>query len=109
MQTIVQIICTKGTSLRDSIIKDSKLENYKFKIETKITKKRSPGWTSLSSIDSEHQGSIKIQWDPTTNFLLCRIVNKGSGKPAQITGALISYLLGRYSKRIESISILTAR
>lgn len=106
MQTVMQIACTKGKSLRDAIANDDKLK-YKFKILTEKKQGRKPGWTSIRSIDSNLRGTIKIQWSASTHFLTCRVVNKGAGRPNQIIGAFIEYILGKHKKRIKLITIWT--
>lgn len=106
MQTIVQIICTKGNSLRDAIANDAKLDSYSFTVLSEKKHGRSPGWTSVRSTDKEHRGTIKIQWNAGTQFLICRVINKGAGRPDQIIGAFIGYILERHRKRLKLITIL---
>ena len=107
MQTVVQVVCNKGKSLRDAIAKDNHLEDNHFKILTEKKLGRKPGWTSVRSTDSSLRGTIKIQWNASTRFLTCRVINKGAGRPNQIIGAFINYLLEKHKKRIKLITIWT--
>ncbi len=105
MQTVVQVACTKGKSLRDAIANDNHLEDYNFKILTEKKPGRKPGWTSVRSTDSNLRGAIKMQWSASTRFLICRVINKGAGRPNHIMGAFIAYLLERHKKRLKLVTI----
>ena len=107
MQTVVQVVCSKGKSLRDAIANDNCLEDYNFKILTEKKQGRKPGWTSVRSTDSSLRGTIKMQWSASTRFLICRVINKGAGRPNQIIGSFINYLLERHKKRLKLVTIWT--
>lgn len=107
MQTIVQVMCTAGRSLRDLIGADDKIEQYGLKVTSQQTAGRSPGWSKLHSVrDVPLPGAINLEWNPRTETLSCRIVTRGGGKrPSPIVGDLINYLLRHYTSRILTVTI----
>lgn len=106
MQTLVQVICTPGPSLRDAIANDPKLDARQFELLLERKAGRSPGWTKLRSRAEGRRGSINIQWSSATKVLSCRVVNKGLGKPNLIIGDFVDYLLQRHRRRIKLITVL---
>ena len=90
MQTLVQVVCSKGKSLRDVITNDAKL--YKFGLE--IYKKQQPGrqhgWAKIKSNEPDRQGALNIEWDSDTNILLCRVINRGAGDPIASSGTSLT-------------------
>ena len=105
MQTLVQVICTPGPSLRDAIANDPKLDARDFEILLERKAGRFPGWTKLRSRAEGRRGSINLQWNAATRVLSCRVVNKGSGKPNLIIGDFVDYLLQRYRRRIKMVTV----
>jgi hypothetical protein len=108
MQTLIQVVCTKGKSLRDAIVNDPKREED-FRVDKEREPGRSPGWAKLLSNRHNRQGALNIQWDAKTSILLCRIVNKGAGKANLIVGDFVDYLLAQHCKRIEVVTIIPPR
>jgi hypothetical protein len=106
MQTLVQVVCTPGLSVRDGIANDAKLEAHGFEVVLERKAGRSPGWTKLRSRTAGRRGSINIQWNAATKVLSCRVVNKGSGKPDLIIGDFVGYLLRRHRRRVKLITVL---
>ena len=106
MQTLVQVICTPGASVRDAIANDAKLDAHDFEVLFERKAGRSPGWTKLRSRGEGRRGTINIQWNGATKVLSCRVVNKGSGKPNLIIGDFVDYLLQRHRRRIKLITVL---
>jgi hypothetical protein len=106
LQTLVQVICTPGPSVRDAIANDRKLEAHDFELLLERKAGRSPGWTKLRSRAEDRRGSINIQWNAATNVLSCRVVNKGPGKPNLIIGDFVGYLLQRHRRRIKLLIVL---
>ena len=106
MQTLVQVICSPGPSIRDAIANDAKLEAHYFEVVRERKPGRSPGWTKLKSRAEKRRGSINLQWSATTKVLLCRVVNKGAGKPNLIVGDFVDYLLQRHRRRIKIINVV---
>jgi len=105
MQTVIQLACTKGNSLRDAIANDARLEAYGFKILREKKLGRSPGWTKVRSNVSGRRGTINIQWSASTQYLTCRVINRGAGRPSQVIGDFINFILERHKKRLKLITI----
>ena len=106
MQTLIQVVCSEKKSLREVIAHDEKLWKYNFYIEAKQKPGRSPGWAKIHSLNPEVRGVINISWHGRINILNCRVITKGTGKPANIIGDFIRYLLTRFSRKIESVIIV---
>jgi len=104
MQTVVQVVCNRGRSLRDVIANDRKLTNLEVVQEKKPG--RSPGWTKVRTTEGERSGSMNIQWDAATSILTCRVVNRGAGRPNLIIGYFVDYLLRRQRRRIKLLTVL---
>jgi len=105
MQTIVQVICSKGTSLRDAIVKDSKLSDFLLEVLKEKTPGRPQGWAKIRSSQSDRQGVLNIEWNSDTHILLCRVVNRAAGRPDQILGDFVAYLFHRHRRRIRAVNI----
>lgn len=106
MQTLVQVICTPGRSVRDAIANDAKLSAHHFEVVLERKAGRFPGWTKLRSHAEGRRGSINLQWNSSTKVLACRVVNKGAGKPNLIVGDFVDYLLQRHRRRVRLITVL---
>lgn len=109
MQTLVQVICSKGASLRDAIVRDSRLGDHQLSVGKSRKPGRPHGWAEIHSKDHSKRGALKIQWDQSASVLLCRVVNRGAGKPDRILGDFVGYLLGRYRRRIWAINVVPDR
>jgi hypothetical protein len=105
MLTHVQVVTTSIKSLRNRIVNDPKLDEY-FRIIKKQEPNRAPGWARLRSIHSTQQGTVQIEWNAKTKMLLCSIVNKAKGRPDDVVGELVRYLLCRFSNHIRLITII---
>jgi hypothetical protein len=106
MQTLVQVICTRGPSLRDAIVNDSRLWKYDLEIQKKHQPGRQHGWAKVHSIKRDRKGALNLEWDSNTSILLCRIVNRGAGRPNLIIGDFVDYLFDRFRRRIEAVNII---
>ncbi|MEP6591828.1 MAG: hypothetical protein ABJC19_11650 [Gemmatimonadota bacterium] len=106
MQTLVQIICTRGPSLRDGIVNDAKLAAHQLCVVEKQRSGRSKGWAKLHSTAPDRRGALNIEWDAATSILLCRIVNRGAARPHLILGDFIDYIFHRHRRRIEAVNIV---
>ena len=95
MQTIIQIVCKPGGSLRDEISSDSKLEDHGLLVTKEKQLGRDPGWTKIKSTFPERQGTINLEWLDSTNMLSCRVINKRTGRPNLIVGDFVDYLSGQ--------------
>jgi hypothetical protein len=106
MQSVIQVTCYRGASLREALANDRRLEKYNLAVSRQKTPGRSPGWAKLHSTDPDVPGAINLEWDTATKTLMARIVTKGKSTPDRITGDFIAYLIRRHRKRIRSILIL---
>ena len=106
MQVLVQVICTRGKSLRDTIAKDRRLEDDDLEVIEQKRQGRRHGWTKVHSRLPDRHGAINIEWDADTSILLCRVVTRGRGKPNLIVGDFVDYLLRRHRGRIQAINII---
>lgn len=110
MQTIVQVICSAGESLRDAIGADETIEKYHLTVTSQQMAGRSPGWTKLhSAADPPKPGAINIEWNPRAATLTCRIITRGHRKPSPIVGDLVTYLVSRFIGRVRTITIVPRR
>jgi len=110
MQTVIQVLCKKGKSLREVITKDQQIENEPYRLKRKKCKSpsRPNGWTEVSSLDRS-PGALKIEWDASAQTLICRVITKLGNSPSSIVGNFVSYLVARHSKRFVTIIISTIR
>ena len=77
MQTLVQVVCTPGLSVRDAIANDPEAGHSCIRDRAGNERRgRAPGWTKLRSRAQGRRGSINIQWSAATKVLSCRVVNK---------------------------------
>lgn len=106
MQTLVQVICTKGISLRDKISKHTQLDEANLKVSEIKRRGRNEGWTKVHSKLPDRDGAINIEWDANTSILVCRVVTRGKGQPNLIIGDFVGFLLRNFKKRIEAINII---
>jgi hypothetical protein len=109
MQTLVQVTCSRGGSLRDDIVKDPRLRDYRFAVRRSRKLGRPHGWAELYSLDSTRRGALKIQWNPAASVLVCRVVNRKGGRPDRVLGDFVEYLFGRYRKRIWTLYVVPDR
>jgi hypothetical protein len=105
MQTLIDVHCSRGPSLREKIAKDAKLDKFSLYVVNEQKPGRSPGWLKIHSNLPDRRGAINIQWDPV-GVLRCRIVNRGPGRPDAITGDFIAYLLARHRKRLRAVNVV---
>lgn len=106
MQTLVQVVCSKGRSLRDAVVNDSKLDQFGLRLEQKLRPGRSHGWAKVRGAWRDRQGTLNIEWDADTNIMICRVVNRGAGRPHRVLGDFVEYLFERHRKRIEAVNII---
>ena len=106
MQTIVQVVCSKGESLRDVIVNDAKLSNFGLVIQKKQQPGRRHGWAKIRSSEPDRRGALNVEWDADTRILLCRVVNRGAGRPNRVLGDFVDHLFYRWRRRIEGVNIL---
>ena len=102
MQILIQVVCSKGKSLRQLIIDDKNIEEFQLVVSQEKRHNRAPGWAKIHSTQYDRHGAINIEWGSKINVLSCRVVTRGSGKPNLIVGDFINYLLHRFVLRRRS-------
>jgi hypothetical protein len=106
MQVLVQVVCSRGPSLRDAIARHPRLEEHLLHVIEQRRSGRPHGWTKVRSTQPFRHGAINIEWDADTCVLVCRVVTRGRGKPNLIIGDFVDFLLRRFRRRIQSINII---
>jgi hypothetical protein len=106
MQTLIQVICTSGPSLREKIAKDPRIDAFLLRVSESRRSDRARGWAKVHSTERDRPGAINLQWLANTNILLARVVTRRGNKPNMIVGDFVDYLIARYKKRIEAINII---
>src|SRR4051794_1797195 len=96
MQVLVQVVCSRGRSLRQAIVRDRKLEDYGLTVSEHKRQGRPHGWAKVHSTSNGRHGALNIEWDSDTNVLLCRVVTRRGGTPNLIIGDFIDYLMRRF-------------
>lgn len=104
MQTLIDAHCSRRHSLRERIAKDRRLEDFSLVVVKELQPGRAPGWLKLRSTSGRH-GAINIQWH-SIGVLRCRVVNRGAGRPDDIVGDFLAYLLACHRKRLRLINIV---
>ncbi len=105
MQTLVEVYCTRGTSLREAIANDPRLAKHDLEVLKEHQPGRAPGWAKLRSINPDRRGTVNVEWDASAQVLRCRVVNRGRGRPLLVVGDLVDYLLARQRHRILVILV----
>lgn len=106
MQVLVQVVCTRGPSLRDAVARQRNLIEHCLHVIEQKRPGRSHGWTKVRSTEPDRHGAINIEWDADTSVLVCRVVTRGRGKPNHIIGDFVDFLLRRFRSRIQAINII---
>jgi hypothetical protein len=105
MQTIVQVVCSKGShSLRDKIVNDPQLSEFGLSAGKKQQAGRRPGWAKIHNLEGD--GTLNIVWHADTSILTGRIVNRLSGRPAAILGNFVRYLFHHHRRQIRAVNIV---
>ncbi len=102
MQILVQVLCTKGASLREAIASDKRIGKYGLQVTSEKQSGRAPGWMKLHSADSA-RGALNVEWDSQSAILNGRVITRGSRRPSPIVGDFVNYLLARHGSRVQSI------
>jgi hypothetical protein len=102
MQILIHALCTKGESLREAIANDSRLHNHRLEMVREKQPGRAPGWMKVRSA-GESPGVLNIEWHPQSSVLSARVITRGSGKPSEIVGDFVNYLLRRHGRRVRTI------
>lgn len=105
MQTVVQVLSNQPRSLRDVVGDDKRLPDYGFEVVREKKPGRRPGWTKLKSTAPTRRGSMNVQWHAQSRLLICRVINRGKGRPSLIVGDFVDYLLDRHARKVRSITV----
>jgi len=108
MQTLVHVICRGGPSLRDAIVRDARIEEFRLVVSETKRMDRANGWSKLHSTLGRGHGAVNVQWVPASSLLLCRVVTRG-GDRGLITGQFVGYLVSRFRRRIQAIHVAPER
>ena len=105
MQTMIHVLCTPGTSLRERIAKDARrmARDHGLVVSLEKRPRRSPGWMKVHS--ERHFGALNVEWHATTRTLIARVVTRGRRRPHDIVGDFVAYLLRRHRRRVQSVVI----
>lgn len=106
MQTVVEVVCSKGPSLRKLIVHDDQLHTHELKLESQQRLHRPDGWAKLRGTHPHQPGALNIEWHSRTATLVCRVVNKGDARPSGILGSFINYLFDKHRERVKAVIIL---
>ena len=108
MQSVIQIACTSGPSLRDIIVKDERrLAKFNLIVSERKKQSRSRGWAKLHGTAEDAYGAINVQWIASSQVLLCRVITRKLN-PGPLSGDLLRYLLTTHRRRVQSIHIVPA-
>ena len=106
MQAVVQVICSQGPSLRESIVNDDqRLGLFGLEVVGKVKPGRQKGWAKIHSNWPNRWGALNIEWDSDTCTLVCRVVNRRKGTPELILGDFVAYLMRHHRRRITVINL----
>jgi hypothetical protein len=107
MQILIQVLCTKGRSIRQAIADDPRIDRYGLQVTKEAQPGRAPGWLKLHA--EEMRGALNVEWDAQSSVLSARVVTRGSRRPSRIVGAFVNYLLQRHGGRVQSITTAIRR
>jgi len=105
MQVIVLVHCTRGSSLRDSIVSRlGRSAEPDLVVSESRREGRNPGWTKIHSADKK-RGAINVQWVTESSILQCRVVTRRTREISPIVGDFVTYLLDNHRSRIKAITL----
>src|SRR5689334_4583765 len=108
MQILIQVLCTRGSSIRQAIADDQRIERFGLQVTKEAQPGRAPGWLKLHATD-ETRGALNVEWDAQSSVLSARVVTRGSRRPSPIVGQFVNYLLQRHEGRVQSITTAIRR
>jgi hypothetical protein len=104
MQILIQVLSSKGRSLREAIANDRRIDRFGLRVTSEKQPGRQPGWLKLHSADSA-RGALNVEWDAQSAVLSARAITRGSRKPSPIVGDFVNYLLARHGTRVQSMTV----
>jgi hypothetical protein len=108
MQILIQVLCTRGSSIRQAIADDPRIERFGLQVTKEAQPGRAPGWLKLHATD-DTRGALNVEWDAQSSVLSARVVTRGSRRPSPIVGSFVNYLLQRHEGRVQSITTAIRR
>src|SRR5580704_2570282 len=69
MQTLIQIYCHRGPSLRERIAVDKRLPDHLLRVVAQQKPGRSHGWMKIRSTNPGRRGAMNVQWDTDSSAL----------------------------------------
>ncbi|MGQ0538138.1 MAG: hypothetical protein ACT4R6_04260 [Gemmatimonadaceae bacterium] len=106
MQTLVEVYCTRGKSLREAIAGHGRLAKHGLTTLREHQPGRAPGWAKLRGTLPDRRGTLNLEWDASGNVLRCRVVNRGRGRPNLLIGDFVEFLMARFRARVRLILIV---
>ena len=103
MQNIYFVFTSSELSLREYIITDPDLTSFDLKVDITRRKNRRPGWSSISSYDSDIYGAIKIFWHTRTHMLECVINTRNENDHKPIWDLFEQYLRQQFGDEIIEV------
>jgi hypothetical protein len=107
MQILIQVLCSKGKSLREAIAGDARLARHGLQVTRQLQAGRAPGWLKLHSVDS--RGAVNIEWDAQSAVLSARVITRGTRRASPIIGDFVNYVLDRHRGRVQSVVVAEVR
>jgi hypothetical protein len=107
MQTLVQVVCKRGPSLREAIANYKKI--HKFNLEVTLQKRpgRKHGWMKMHSTRKNRRGAMNLEWNANTNILIGRVITRGKNKPNRLISDFVDFLFGsKFKGRVKAIHII---
>jgi hypothetical protein len=101
MQILIQVLCTRGPSLRESIANDLRTTPQDLRVIREKQAGRAPGWMKLES-SVLVRGVMNVEWDPSSSVLIARVITRGNAV-SPIVGDFVNYVLGRHRRRVKTI------
>ena len=107
MQTIVQVYCKAGPSLREAIGSYRRISRYSLQVTKQKSPGRQHGWAKIHSTRKGPRGAMNLAWDATTNILTGRVITKGKSRPNRLIADFVDFLLGsRFKSRVKAIHVI---
>lgn len=108
MQTLVQVLCTRGPSVREAIGAYGRIARYNLQVTKQHRPGRAHGWAKVHSTRKQRRGAMNLEWDPKTSILTGRVVTRGKNRPNRLIADFVDFMLGsRFKGRVKSINIVT--
>lgn len=106
MQTLVQVVCKPGKSLREAIAKSRGISKFCLEVTLQKRPGRKHGWAKVHGTRKDRRGAMNLEWNANANILTGRVITKGRNRANQLISDFVNFLLGtRLRGRTKSITI----